>query len=243
MSPSCKTLTVVCLLSFGETPFAGELGQQVPGDCNQDAVVDVSDASCIFGVLFTGVPALFPCGNGSAADPANLGLLDWQSDGQVDISDGIGLLQFLFVGGPPHPLAVSGMETRGCVALAGCPDNDPCPTRCDPPPEACPKEPRPVVESHFVRGDVDGNGFLEISDAVHIIRWLSLCPGGPPPFCLDAADTDDDGCITLADIGHFPLPGLCPFFELEFCLPAPPFPECGPDPTPDFLGCEGFPCR
>ena len=55
-------------------------------------------------------------------DPTNLGLLDWQADTQIDIADAIGLLQFLFSGGPAHPLAVPGLETTGCVPMPGCPD-------------------------------------------------------------------------------------------------------------------------
>jgi hypothetical protein len=102
-------------------------GLQVPGDCNQDGTLDLSDAVCVFGVLFTGVPAQFPCGEGLPTDAANITLIDWQPDAAVDISDGVGILQFLFGGGPPHPLAVEGAETTGCVPIMGCPANEGCP--------------------------------------------------------------------------------------------------------------------
>ena len=89
-------------------------GLQLPGDCNQDGTLDLSDAVCLFGVLFLGQPAEFPCGDGSPNDPGNIGLLDWQQDATVDLSDGIGILQHLFGGGPGHPLGTV------CAPLAGC---------------------------------------------------------------------------------------------------------------------------
>ncbi len=101
-------------------------GRQIPGNCNQDGILDLSDALCIFGVLFLGQPAKFPCGDGTAIHAANLALLDWQPDGQVDISDGVALLQFLFLGGPAHPLAIPGNPTAGCIAIPNCPKTENC---------------------------------------------------------------------------------------------------------------------
>ena len=48
--------------------------------------------------------------------PETLALLDWQPDGKVDLSDGIGLLQFLFSGGAPHPLG------KECTGIPECPE-------------------------------------------------------------------------------------------------------------------------
>ncbi len=101
--------------------------QQVPGDCNQDGTIDISDASCIFGVLFLGAPPQFPCGDGSTEAPGNIALIDWQPDGAIDLSDGVAALQFLFAGGPAHVLAVPGSEVSGCVTIAGCPNSSLCP--------------------------------------------------------------------------------------------------------------------
>jgi hypothetical protein len=100
---------------------------QLPGDCNQDGALDLSDALCALGVLFTGVPPLFPCGNGLPTDPGNIALLDWQSDGAIDLSDVLGLLQFFFFSAYAHPLAVPGSETTACVVVQGCEDNSSCP--------------------------------------------------------------------------------------------------------------------
>jgi hypothetical protein len=109
--------------ALGFVYFAARGGQQVPGDCNADGKLDISDAICVFGVLFLGNPASFPCGDGRPEAPGNVTLLDWQPDTKVNISDGIGLLDFLFGDGPPHPLAVPVIDGQACLSIEGCPDN------------------------------------------------------------------------------------------------------------------------
>ncbi|MBI4585554.1 MAG: DUF1565 domain-containing protein, partial [Planctomycetes bacterium] len=116
-------------------------GRQVPGDCNQDALVDISDAICLLGHLFLGSPPSLPCAGGRASDPGNLSLLDFTGESVVDISDGIATLLFLFSSGNPHPL---GSE---CVPNAGCPDR--CGS-CVPLPEI------DVPDGLFVDADCDG---------------------------------------------------------------------------------------
>ena len=98
-----------------------EVTEKVPGDCNQDCVLDLSDAVCLFGFLFLGVPDRLPCGKSERRDPGNINLLDWQSDGEIDISDGVVCLNFLFLGEAAHPLAVVGNESTGKVVVEGCP--------------------------------------------------------------------------------------------------------------------------
>ncbi len=100
------------------TPPPG--GRQVGGDCNQDGLVDISDAVCLFGFLFLGNPVELPCGDGSVSHPANVTLFDWNGDGQVDISDGIAELGWLFLGQAPHPTAVDGEPA--CILVEDCPD-------------------------------------------------------------------------------------------------------------------------
>jgi glucose/arabinose dehydrogenase len=99
----------------------------IPGDCNQDATLDISDAVCALGALFTGNPMHFPCGDGTPTDPGNLALIDWQPDGSLDLSDPVGMLQFLFSAGAAHPLAVPGSETTECVSIDGCVGATSCP--------------------------------------------------------------------------------------------------------------------
>ena len=96
-------------------------GLQRPGNANGDASVDISDPVTLLGFLFMGAPARLPCGDGGAADPANVTLLDWQPDGKIDISDGVAMLSFLFLGGSPHALGPQ-VDPSGCLAIAGCPD-------------------------------------------------------------------------------------------------------------------------
>ena len=82
---------------------------------------------CTLGVLFTGVPPFFHCGDGTLDDAGNILLLDWQPDACIDLSDAVAMLFFFFSGGPAHPLAVPGAETDGCVAIPGCAANASCP--------------------------------------------------------------------------------------------------------------------
>ncbi len=90
-------------------------GLQTPGDANQDARIDLSDAVALLGHLFLGSPAVLPCGDGTLPDAANRQLLDSSGDGRVDLTDAVFLLSHLFLGGLPPAL---GSE---CVRIAGCP--------------------------------------------------------------------------------------------------------------------------
>ncbi|MBN1441547.1 MAG: CotH kinase family protein, partial [Planctomycetes bacterium] len=82
----------------------------------------------------------------------------------------------------------------------------------------------------FVRGEVNGDGERDISDAVTILRFLFT--GTAVVGCLDAADADDSGEVDISDavtlLGHLFLDGR----PLPFPCEAP-----GVDPTPDALDC------
>ena len=96
----------------------------------------------------------------------------------------------------------------------------------------------PPPSGLFRRGDDNGDGRVNLSDAVFNLQTLFL---GMPSRCLDAHDTDDSGVVDIAD----------PTFLLTFLfLEGPPPPEpgkdaCGLDPTPDAeggdLGCKVSP--
>jgi hypothetical protein len=47
------------------------------------------------------------------------------------------------------------------------------------------------------RGDADGNGTVNIADAVYIIDWVFK--GGPPPDPLETGNADCDGNVNIAD--------------------------------------------
>ncbi|MBI4603058.1 MAG: hypothetical protein HY721_13960 [Planctomycetes bacterium] len=91
------------------------------------------------------------------------------------------------------------------------------------------------IESPFRRGDEDGNGKVDISDAVYGLNWLFT--GGSQPACLDAADADDNGHVELTDairvLGYLFLGSAEP--------PAPGPKVCGEDPTPDDLPACAYP--
>lgn len=90
----------------------------------------------------------------------------------------------------------------------------------------------PAGGPEFVRGDVNLDGGIDISDAIAI---LSALFSGGLIGCSDAADTNDDGANDIADavllLSSLFVPGSMPI--------SPPSPNCGEDPTPDALDCAG----
>ena len=84
--------------------------------------------------------------------------------------------------------------------------------------------------SLLLRGDVDSNGIVEMTDASVIIGWLWL--GDEEPGCMDAADTNDDGKIDISDVIRL-LDHL-----YKGAVLAEPTEEPGIDETPDALGCR-----
>ena len=93
-----------------------------------------------------------------------------------------------------------------------------------------------AVGTAFLRGEVTGDGTIDISDATRILNWLFL--GAAAPGCADAADTNDDGVADISD-GV----GLLNYLFLGGAEPALPFPGCGLDPTIDALDCASSSCR
>jgi hypothetical protein len=82
----------------------------------------------------------------------------------------------------------------------------------------------------FVRGDSNGDGAVNLSDAVTTLSYLFRGTGSPA--CFDAADADDDGALAITD-AIYTLAGLFGGGK----QPPAPFPGAGEDPTPDALGC------
>lgn len=85
----------------------------------------------------------------------------------------------------------------------------------------------------FIRGDASGDMALSIADAVVMLEYLF---NGGRLGCLDAADINDDGRVNITD----PILVLLYLFG-RGARPAPPFPACGFDPTPDLLSCTDAP--
>jgi len=91
-------------------------------------------------------------------------------------------------------------------------------------------------DSPFVRGDANGDGRVDISDALRILLWLFA--GSPSPPCLDAADFNDSESISVQDAVR----GLAYLFQ-DGPPPEPPFPTCGLDPDGMRLDCGPAECR
>ena len=94
------------------------------------------------------------------------------------------------------------------------------------------------ADSLFVRGDSNQDSAVDISDAVTVLGFLFLGEGNIVPDCEDAADVNDDGALDLSDSVN-----LLSYLFLGAAAPPSPALACGPDPTPDALGCDSFtPC-
>lgn len=87
----------------------------------------------------------------------------------------------------------------------------------------------------FRRGDVNGDGGIDVSDAVFLLASLFV-PGSPTSPCADAADTNDDGTGDVSD-AVFLLAAL--FVPGSADIPPPM--DCGTDPTMDPLDCGSSP--
>jgi hypothetical protein len=88
-----------------------------------------------------------------------------------------------------------------------------------------------ALRDYFLRGDVDQNGRISISDAVGVLRHLFLGDAAAVE-CRDAADLDDNGRIQLSDAIH-----VLEYSFFDGPPPASPFPGCGNDAEPDRLEC------
>ena len=91
-------------------------------------------------------------------------------------------------------------------------------------------------EQEFHRGDANGDGKVNLVDAIALATYLFR--SGPAPACLKSADLDDDGKANLADVIY-----LLSFLHRDGPAPTAPHRECGTDPTEDALACDSFgPC-
>jgi hypothetical protein len=89
---------------------------------------------------------------------------------------------------------------------------------------------KPLSNGRFVRGRINADDRIDLSDAVALLSYLFL--GGVAPACLDAADANDSGTLDLSD----PV-SLLNFLFLGGPSPPPPYPKPGADPTADGLEC------
>jgi hypothetical protein len=91
---------------------------------------------------------------------------------------------------------------------------------------------RSQAQSPFIRGDVDADGSLQLTDAT--LLFDHLFRGQPATDCVDALDADASGRINLTDAVQ-----VLGFLFSGGPPPAPPFPSCAlPTATAPALGCE-----
>jgi hypothetical protein len=88
-------------------------GLQRPGDTNRDHAVNVIDTLTLIRLLFLGTGDA-PCGNGGVETAGNKTLLDWDGNGELNVTDVIYSLRYIFQAGPPH------IKGTACIAVDGC---------------------------------------------------------------------------------------------------------------------------
>lgn len=89
----------------------------------------------------------------------------------------------------------------------------------------------------FIRGDFNQDQAIIINDPILTLAYLFV-PGSAAPACFDAADSNDDGQVGIADVIFI----LGYLFQAQGSVsPPPPGAEnCGPDPTIDELPSCSF---
>lgn len=91
-------------------------------------------------------------------------------------------------------------------------------------------------EVDFIRGDCNGDGTVDIADAV---SGLGVLFTGEDTQCVDACDNNDDGSNDIAD----PIYLVNFLFDPMSPAPANPFPTCGMDSSNvDSIGCDASSC-
>jgi hypothetical protein len=92
------------------------------------------------------------------------------------------------------------------------------------------RHPPVVIEEEFIRGDVNRDALIDVSDVIYHLNYTFGT--GPTPGCLDAGDANDDGHSDISD-GIF----ILLYLFTSGPAPWPPFPTEGTDFTPDSIGC------
>ena len=91
-------------------------GAQIPGDGNQDSLLDIGDGVTLLLLLFRTDQVSLPCAGDSVDTGSNRVLLDINNDNTVDMSDAVHVLSYLFRDGTPPILGTE------CIPIPGCPD-------------------------------------------------------------------------------------------------------------------------
>ena len=97
------------------------------------------------------------------------------------------------------------------------------------PPDAGPPDAGPP-DAVFLRGDASGDGELDLRDPLVTLRFVFR--GAVVVECHDAADTDDNGALSILDAVH-----TLRYLFAAGPPPSHPFPGAGVDLTSDGLDC------
>jgi len=214
--------------SFKWESFSGATSRRVlVSDLDADGLPDLGfllhqfSKVSIFRKRGRGIPAFSNATFITSDLPNSMISSDFDGDGRTDLATAGGVMNAWDGGG-----SVSLLLNLTPPPLSQDRDRDGIPDEC-----------RSLV---FHRGDAEGDGAVDLSDAVFLIDSLFL--GGPAPGCLESADGDNDGSVDLSDAI-----GILNFLFLAGAPPAPPGPPplpCGRDPdpagSPNALGCASY---
>ncbi|MBI4601404.1 MAG: FG-GAP repeat protein [Planctomycetes bacterium] len=202
------------------------------GDLDSDGVADLAvgatgddDGGRDRGAVWL----LFLRGDGTVKGHQKISDVEGGFTGAIDDGDGFGSALAC-----PGDLDIDGVED---LAVGACADGDGGPARgamwmlflegAGPP------------EAPFVRGDLSGDGRIDVSDAVRLL--LHLFRGAAVP-CLRSANADGSaagsGEEAPEEIGITDAIWILQYLFLRGPPPPPPFPRCGPAPGPSRIGCD-----
>jgi hypothetical protein len=104
--------------SPGRADGTSPIGKSLPGDIDGDGKLSLTDPMNILAILYQGESTLLRCGT-TIDDEANRKLLDTNGDSRVDLTDAVGLLEHLFLAGPPPALGTDCVDIPGCQDTCG----------------------------------------------------------------------------------------------------------------------------
>ena len=194
------------------------------GDINADGNIDVSDDITM--AKWSNIDRNYPCDDAA----------DVNDDGKIDISDQAYFSAWQNMGGPepknpgPNTLGVdSTPDSLGCSQYPKLEAPAPIPQPVAPP-EVPASQPMVISGTKFLRGDVNGDGRIDITDMFNLSQYIneSVLLG-----CADGADVNDDGTVDISDFVYWT--GWFNRGEAEPKAPGTKAP--GTDPTLDTLGC------
>ncbi len=93
-------------------------GKLLPGDSNRDGKLQVTDSVRMLLLLVGGLRD-GPCGDGGLETAGNQKVLDWDGNSEVNLTDALSSLRYLFQAGPPHTAGTACVVVEGCAEGCG----------------------------------------------------------------------------------------------------------------------------